>query len=290
MSARRRPAFLAVLLLASLASTAGTAGFVQNEFAFGPDGFRSDSFEFSIQVATNWATAANYSFHTNKSLTGVVSSAEFLVSRYHPTLAVGLRGVVYPRGNESESAGGTLILSRTIPDDTEGTWSQMGLILSGFSHRFPHAGPLETLSRRTLTEYAAEANIRQTYFNQFQFSLSGTGFFYSADPKEFTEARPTFNQLDAGSLGALRAMTELPLWSARFQMARALDPPFELTNVIMSYSRTEFSFPGTWANSYLAGLGLRHPPHWFLDLTGNIWHFQGAQHLPYYSAVLRYAW
>ncbi|MBI4057551.1 MAG: hypothetical protein HY399_08410 [Elusimicrobia bacterium] len=274
----RKIALLFVCLVA--ATPLKAAWWLQNEFVFGSSKTKLNSTTYFVQISTAWSTEASASFYTNSTFSGWIPSGKLSLNRHFPRTLIGIRPLYYPPTTTTpgHAEGGTLYTLFQIPLETEESSMQLGTSLSSIRHH----------SQGNFNETIFELQMVQSFFREFQFLLSGTGFYYDQSPKKMGRTSSVVNQMDVAMLQTVRPFTEFPEWTGSVQFARATDPESQ-NYFFLGYSATRAHNVSNLIHSLLTGMDFRLSETWHLNFSYNAWKRSGFSLNHYYAFTLRYA-
>jgi hypothetical protein len=190
----------------------------------------------------------------------------------------------YPSLHRSSARGAKLYL--LLPVSESADKSHLHLIFSGAAARQEttlnlDAGPV----KRAFTETVFEVQAEKSYYDQFFFLGTASGFMKSGPARNSNLVNLVLDHGELASLGTFRPVTALPEWALGLQLARSLAPEYDC-NLYLGYTRTGFREAGK-AGSLLAGMKLRlNNSSWF-DFGYNFYKINGEAGKTYFKFLVQ---
>ncbi|MBI4801662.1 MAG: hypothetical protein HY796_03965 [Elusimicrobia bacterium] len=276
------------LLLAALfwlPAAADAASWLENDYSFGSNGFKKESLTFFSKVSTRVVTGVNASFYRD---TGRYRDLAYsfrvplMYSGDNFFLSVG--PFFYPSINRSRAQGGKLYL--LVPVTEQPDQSYLRLMFSCAAARQEttlnlSGGP----ERKSFSEASFELQAEKSYFNQFFFLASASGFLKQGTASNSNLRNPVLDHGEIAYMGAFRSVTGLPEWAAGVQAARSMAPDYN-SNIYVGFSRIAFRSAET-ASSFLAGLKLKLNDKSSFDFGYNFYKIKGEAGKSYYRLLVQ---
>lgn len=277
----------AVLLAAFLClpACAGAVSWLDNDYSFGSNGLQKDALTFFTSVSTRVATGANATFYKDTGryrdkawsfrLPVMYTADDFFLSA---------GPFFYPSLHRSSALGGKLYL--LVPVSESEDKSHLHLIFSGAAAQQQttlnlSAGP----AKKKFTETVFELQAEKSYYDQFFFLASASGFLKSGPASNSTLINPVLDHSELASLGTFRPITGLPEWAMGVQLARNMAPEYEC-NLYLGYTRIAFRGAET-AGSLLGGMKLKlNEKSWF-DFGYNFYKIKGEAAKSYFKVLVQ---
>ncbi|MDD2805014.1 MAG: hypothetical protein PHV33_05630 [Elusimicrobiales bacterium] len=283
-------AALAVLTAAPALAAAQSraAWWMENDYSFGSNGLRKDSFTLYRKPSSAFTTGLNLSFYKDTGAYGEsVYSLRLPLMYSRGGYFVSFKPFLYPVSAYTRSGayGGKLYFLTSVGEEQDetythlilsGAWAQQKAFLSG-------AGAAE---RKTFSQAAAEAQVEKSFYNQFFFLASAAGFSNPGGAvSNATLVKPVLDQADLAYLGTFRPLTALPEWALSAQIARNMQPDYD-SHIYAGYSKISFR-RAQKAGSFITGLKLNLNEKSTLDLAYNAFKAEGAAWKSYYRLLLQ---
>lgn len=277
----------AILLAAFLClpALAGAVSWVENDYSFGSNGFQRDSLTYFTGVSTRVATGANATFYKDGgSYRDKAWSFRIPVMYTADDFFLSASPFFYPSLHHSRALGGKLYL--LVPVSESDDKSHLHLIFSGAAAQqettldLP-AGP----AKRSFTETIFELQAEKSYYNQFFFLATASGFMGSGPAKKSNLVNPVLDHGELASLGTFRPITGLPEWAMGLQLARSMAPDYDC-NLYIGYTRIAFRGAET-AGTLLGGMKLKlNEKSWF-DFGYNFYKIKGEAAKSYFKLLVQ---
>lgn len=284
----RTRGFLLFSFLIFFPASSFSAGWgIRDQFAFGDGNLAMNSLDVVYSSKTSKSWGAGYSFYSDESSPGAVSSAQLSFARYYPQGFWGLKPVWYPE-NKGRSAAGLVVYSSFIFDPTEEEQTEASANVSWFRQKALVTDASGTRSK-IFSQGSGEGELREDLGRGWSAALTGSFFVYDFVPTRFLAVDGVVNQSHAAYFSTWNVVRELPRWSLGLELRRVLKPLAE-GELTLGWSRVEFRRTDDFANSYLAQLKWDAGKGWRFHLAYNAWKESSGGLKNYYSAGLGYAW
>lgn len=227
------------------------AGFTELRFSAGSHGFVSESLDVALASASGTVAGLGAGSYSEDRLSRSAPSLHASLSAPFGEQTLGLRALAYPRSGASEAWGGGASFQRRgdSEHEYEGSW---GLSATWLRQEVRTAPTAPARRDRGFGEGVLEFNSRQSYFEEFNFLLTGAYFHYDSGLEGIRRYRTTFLQSDAATLGTFAPVTEPPRWAFGVQYSRSGEAGTG-NSVVLGYSRIGLLKGGRSINSYLLG-------------------------------------
>jgi len=280
---RKFSAILALMLW--LPASLFAARWLENDYIYGANGTKEDSLSFYTSISQRFTVGAQASaYHNNLSL-------EWLYSYRLPLMYSG-RGkfisftpFVYPVAGSTRSgaSGGKidLVTSLTGADND----NYLHLTLSGALAR-QRAMLSGAADKKSFSETAFQLQIEKSFYKQFIFLVSGTGFSNPSGVSNRTLVAPALDHADMAYTGAFSRVTALPEWIMGVQMARSMKPEYD-SYLYAGYSKISLRRANA-VNSVTAGIRMGLTERATLDFAYNAYKPEGADLKSYYRLLFKF--
>lgn len=268
-----------------LPAVSDAASWLENDYSFGSNGFKKESLTFFSKVSTRVVTGVNASFYKDRGRyrdRAYFFRVPLMYSGDKFYLSVG--SFFYPSINRSRAQGGKFYL--LVPVSEEPDRSYLHLIFSCAAARQEttlnlSGGP----ARKSFSETSFELQAEKSYYNQFFFLASASGFSKPEQAKNSNLINPVLDHGEIAYLGTFRPITGLPQWAAAIQVARNMAPEYN-SHIYMGYSRIAFRNAET-AGSFLAGLKLKLNDKSSFDFGYNFYKIKGEASKSYFKFLVQ---
>jgi len=243
--------FLAVLSICAIAcpGKSDAAGMAQNDFRYGAEGLKQDTFSLMFPASRNLILGAEASVYKTNEYEKV-HSAKIPVSYAGRTNLASFKPFIYSHHLGMTAFGGQISLSTIFSLQNE-TKDSIMLSITG-SHAIikgeKTSGDIEKFSQ-TAFEMKAEAEVQ----SNFKFIAGGAGYLSpSKNMKAEGLSKSVFDMKDLADINAYQIIRELPEWAANVKFIRNFQPDFN-NSFYAGYSKISFRNSHD-ANSYIAGM------------------------------------
>lgn len=278
--------FLAALFSTCLIPGAGAAWWAENDYATGSNGLKKDSLTLFTNAAPRLVAGANAAFYRDTAgYSDRVYSFRLPVTYSGDTFSFSAKPFVYPVAGKTRSgaSGGKFYALASLDEDPEAGYLRLALSGAWASQQ----ARLNTgADVKTFSQSAYEVQVEKSFFDQFFFLASASGFTKpTGGVSNATLRAPALDQSDLAYLGTFRQVTAIPEWAMAVQVARSMKPDFD-SHLYAGYSK--ISYRGTSAaNSAIAGLKIGLTEKSSLDLAYNLYKDENAAWKNYYKILLQ---
>ena len=271
-------ACLAVIFIASPAA----CWWMENDYTFGANRFHAGSVSICTNISTRTMLGLNASFYEGNRYSETVFAARLPFSYAARKYLFSFSPFIYPRTSrvDSSAAGGIIRTLFPLAQGDDKSFTHLIFSLSGAEQR----AKTEDGLRKSLPQGAVGIQLEKSYYNEFFFLVSASGFKHFEDIHVSTGSL-VLDQSDMVFLGTTRAVTDLPSWSMGLQFARNMAPESD-SHVYVGYYRIGFESEPQ-ADSVTAGIRMKLLDKNIFDFTYNWWKSEGEHIKNYYKFLLR---
>lgn len=275
---------LAALFSACLLPGANAAWWAENDYATGSNGLKKDSLTLFTNMAPRVTAGFNAAYYRDTaSYRDRVYSFRLPLTYSGDLFSVSVKPFVYPVSAKTRAgaSGGKVYLLAAVNEDPDAGYLRLALSGAWATQK----ARLNTADVKTFSQSAYEVQVEKSYFNQFFFLASASGFTKPSGVTNAALANPALDQSELAYLGTFRQVNAIPEWAAAVQLARSMKPEFD-SHLYAGYSK--ISYRGMKAaNSALAGIKVGVTEKATLDLAYNLYKYEGANWKNYYKILLQ---
>ncbi len=278
-------ACLAVIFMASPAA----GWWMENDYTFGAGRFHAGGVSAFANISTRAVLGLNASFYEGKRYSETVFAARLPFSYAGNKYLLSFSPVIYPRTSrvDSSAAGGIIRVLFPLSQSKDKSFTHMIFSLSGADQRVRVSSGSASTGRRSLPQGAVGIQLERSYYNEFFFLVSVSGFKHFENLHGAILPQPVLDQSDMAFLGTDRVVTALPSWSAGLQLARNMEPESD-SHVYVGYHRIGFESDLPQAESATAGIRMKLMDKNIFDFTYNWWKFKGGHVNNYCKFLVRF--
>lgn len=290
-----RKAFFTLAALLWLPAASQAAWWLENDYSIGSNKFQKDSVTLFTKVSSRLVGGANASFYKDGDLySRKVYAFRAPVLYSAGRLALSLTPFLYPvaSGTGSSARGAKLYAMFPVSEDGDGSYLHLTLSAAAARQKTPlnlteqtYSPTATVLTDTTFSESAFELQLEKSYYNQFFFMASASGFSKPAKALNSNLVSPVLDHGDLADLGTFRHVTALPEWAAGFQVARNMAPDFD-SYLYAGFSRISFRETSD-ASSVSGGMKMRLYEKSTMDLSYNFYKFGGDTGKNYYRLLIQ---
>ncbi len=277
--------FLAALFSACLLPGARAAWWAENDYATGSNGLKKDSLTLFTNVAPRVTAGFNAAYYRNSAAyRDRVYSFRLPLTYSGNMFSVSAKPFVYPVSGKTRAgaSGGKVYLLAAVNEDPEVGYLHLAISGAWASQKTR----LNTSTDiKTFSQSAYEVQVEKSFFNQFFFLASASGFTKPTGVTNASLANPALDQSELAYLGTFRQVNAIPEWAAAIQIARSMKPDFD-SHLYAGYSKISYRGMNA-ANSLIAGLKIGITEKSMLDLAYNLYKDEGANRKNYYKILLQ---
>lgn len=272
-------ACLAVIFIASPAA----GWWMENDYTFGTGQFHASNVSVFTNISTRSVLGLNASFYEGNRYSETVFAARLPFSYTARKYLFSFTPFIYPRTSrvDSSAAGGIIQALFPLAQSDDKSFTHLIFSLSGADQR----AKTEDGLRKSLPQGAVGIQLEKSYYDEFFFLVSASGFKHFEDFNVSTDSL-VLDQSDMVFLGTSRAVTDLPSWSMGLQFARNMAPESD-SHIYVGYHRIGFE-SGTQAESVTAGVRMKLLDKNIFDFTYNWWKSEDGRIKNYYKFLLRF--
>ncbi|MFH1620080.1 MAG: hypothetical protein ABIG11_09300 [bacterium] len=277
-----------VLFLVFFSSGPLHAWWLQNEYSFGSRDLRGGNVSVGVDVSTWLGTGFSASVYKDNRYPTEVLAARLPVSLAGRGWLISLRPFYYPKREKLATSAGGGVLQGFFPlaRDDEGSYTNLFVSAGWVDQKMTLTMPSGTSARDSIREASAEIQLERTFYNEFYFMGSVSGFRRFENPGN-ASFLPVLDHTEMVYLGNVAPMTGFPSWSAGLQFARSLEPDSD-SHVYVGAQRTAMRDGVPAFNSALAGIRMKIFGRNFFDFTYNWIKQRDLSPLNYYRLTLKW--
>ena len=276
---------LAALFSACLMPGARAAWWAENDYATGSNGLKKDSLTLFTNAAPRVTAGLNAAYYRDTaSHKDRVYSFRLPLTYSGDLFSVSAKPFIYPVSGKTRAgaSGGKVYLLAAVNEDPEAGYLRLAVSGAWASQQ---ARVTTAADPKTFSQSAYEVQVEKSFFNQFFFLASASGFTKPAGVSNGTLLNPAMDQSELAYLGTFRQVTAIPEWAMAVQIARSMKPDFD-SHLYAGYSK--ISYRGmTAANSGITGIKIGLTEKSTLDLAYNFYKDEGANWKNYYKILVQ---
>ena len=277
--------FLAVLFSACLIPGARAAWWAENDYATGSNGLKKDSLTLFTNAAPRVTAGLNAAFYRDTANhPDRVYSFRLPVTYAGDKFSLSAKPFVYPVSatTRAGASGSKVYALLSLDEDPEAGYLRLAFSGAWASQK---ARVNNAANIKTFSQSAYEVQVEKSFFEQFFFLASASGFTRPAGVSNSTLVDPAMDQAEMAYLGTFRQVTAIPEWAMAVQVARSMKPDFD-SHLYAGYSK--ISYRGmTAANSAIVGMKIGLTEKSTLDLAYNMYKDESANWKNYYKILLQ---
>lgn len=277
--------FLAALFSACLIPGANAAWWAENDYATGSNGLKKDSLTLFTNVVPRVTAGFNAAYYRDSaSYRDRVYSFRLPLTYSGDLFSVSAKPFVYPVSGKTRAgaAGGKVYLLAAIDEDPEAGYLRLALSGAWASQK---ARVNNAADPKTFSQSAYEVQVEKSFYNQFFFLASVSGFTRPTGVSNATLSNPAMDQSELAYLGTFRQVNAIPEWAMAVQIARSMKPDFD-SHLYAGYSKISYRGMNA-ANSGITGLKIGLTEKATLDLAYNFYKDESAAWKNYYKVLLQ---
>jgi len=290
----RKP-LLALAALLWLPAASQAAWWLENDYSIGSNKFQKDSLTLFTKLTPRLVGGANASFYKDgdfysRKVYAFRAPVLYSVGR----LALSLTPFFYPvaSGTGSSARGARFYAMFPISEDNDESYVHLTLSAAAARQKTPlnltgqpYSPTATVLTDTTFSESAFELQLEKSYYNQFFFMASASGFSKPAKALNSNLVSPVLDHGDLADLGTFRHVTALPEWAAAMQVARNMAPDFD-SYLYAGFSRISFRGASD-ASSVLGGIKMKLYEKSTMDFAYNFYKLGGDTGKNYYRLLMQ---
>lgn len=276
---------LAVLFSTCLIPGANAAWWVENDYATGSNGLKKDSFTLFTNASPRVTAGLNAAYYRDSaSYKDRVYSFRLPLTYSGNMYSVSVKPFVYPVSAKTRAgaSGGKVYLLAAVNEDPEAGYLRLAVSGAWASQK---ARVTTAAAPKTFSQSAYEVQVEKSFFDQFFFLASASGFTKPTGVSNGTLLNPALDQSELAYLGTFRQITAIPEWAAAVQVARSMKPDFD-SHLYAGYSKISYRGMNA-ANSGIAGLKIGLTEKSTLDLAYNFYKDEDANWKNYYKILVQ---
>ena len=216
------------------------------------------------QALARLVGGANASFYKDSAFTAASLRLPRAVLYSAGRLALSLTPFLYTvaSGTGSSARGAKLYAMFPLSEDNDESYVHLTFSAAAARQKTPlnlteqpYSPTATPLTDTTFSESAFEVQLEKSYYNQFFFMASASGFSKPAKALNSNLVSPVLDHGDLADLGTFRHVTALPEWAAAIQLARNMAPDFD-SYLYAGFSRISFRGASD-ASSVLGGIKMQ---------------------------------
>ena len=276
---------MAALFSTCLIPGASAAWWAENDYATGSNGLKKDSLTLFTNAAPRLTAGFNAAFYKDTAAyRDKVYSFRLPLTYSGDRFSVSAKPFVYPVSAVARAgaSGCKVYALASLEEDPEAGYLRLALSGAWASQK---ARTNNAADIRTFSQSAYEVQVEKSFFDQFFFLASASGFTKPNGVSNATLVNPAMDQSEMAYLGTFRQITAIPEWAMAVQVARSMKPDFD-SHLYAGYSKISYRGMGA-ANSAITGLKIGLTEKATLDLAYNMYKDESANWKNYYKILLQ---
>lgn len=243
----------------------------QTEYSFGGGGFKGGGVSAFANISTRVVAGIGGTFEKDGRYPDAIYTFKAPLSYSGRTYILSLKPFIAPGTTKIDSSarGASFqALFSLSHDPSDGSYTNLTLSAAGAEQRTAMTSADGLTSKAYLPEASAEVQLEKSFFNEFFFLVSATGFRYLKGLEGKSVPAPALDHSEMSFMGTVLPVYELPSWAAGFQFARNMAPDSDST-VYLGYHRINYELGVPGANSATAGIKIKILEHGLFDFAYN---------------------